>query len=154
VGSSPGQTKDYKVGICCFSAKHASLRSNSKDWLARNLENVSNWRYYLVLNNNNSLCLFGCWYICSHFNLTWHAGNATWVVFSQIFIMFVSYTGYLRPIVFSDWLEFQISSQKQHVWWNSNLVGQFLTLPYSKFLFCLSIMDDCKIYHITLECTW
>jgi hypothetical protein len=21
-----GQTKDYKIGICCFSAKHASLR--------------------------------------------------------------------------------------------------------------------------------
>jgi hypothetical protein len=24
-----GQTKDYKIGICCFSAKHAALRSNS-----------------------------------------------------------------------------------------------------------------------------
>jgi hypothetical protein len=21
-----GQTKDYKIGICCFSAKHAALR--------------------------------------------------------------------------------------------------------------------------------
>ena len=30
------QTKDYKIGICCFSAKHAALRSESKDWLARN----------------------------------------------------------------------------------------------------------------------
>ena len=29
------QTKDYKIGICCFSAKHAALRSKSKDWLAR-----------------------------------------------------------------------------------------------------------------------
>jgi hypothetical protein len=29
-----GQTKDYKIGICCFSAKHAALRSKSKDWLA------------------------------------------------------------------------------------------------------------------------
>ena len=26
-----GQTKDYKIGICCFSAKLASLRSKSKD---------------------------------------------------------------------------------------------------------------------------
>jgi hypothetical protein len=26
-----GQTKDYKIGICCFSAKHAALRRNSKD---------------------------------------------------------------------------------------------------------------------------
>ena len=31
-----GQTKDYKIGICCFFAKHAVLRRNSKDWLARN----------------------------------------------------------------------------------------------------------------------
>jgi hypothetical protein len=38
-----GQTKDYKIGICCFSAKHASLRSKSKDWLARNQNNVSEW---------------------------------------------------------------------------------------------------------------
>ena len=26
-----GQTKDYKIGMCCFSAKHAKLRSKSKD---------------------------------------------------------------------------------------------------------------------------
>jgi hypothetical protein len=38
-----GQTKDYKIGICCFSAKHASLRRKSKDWLARNQNNVSEW---------------------------------------------------------------------------------------------------------------
>jgi hypothetical protein len=38
-----GQTKDYKIGICCFSAKHAALRRKSKDWLARNLNNVSEW---------------------------------------------------------------------------------------------------------------
>ena len=31
--SQSGQTKDYKIGICCFSAKHAALRSKSKDWL-------------------------------------------------------------------------------------------------------------------------
>ena len=38
-----GQAKDYKIGICYFSAKHASLRSKSKDWLARNQNNVSEW---------------------------------------------------------------------------------------------------------------
>jgi hypothetical protein len=39
-----GQTKDYKIGICCFSAKHAALRRKSKDWLARNQNvNVSQW---------------------------------------------------------------------------------------------------------------
>ena len=36
-----GQIKDYKIGICCFSAKHAALRRKSKDWLARNQDNVS-----------------------------------------------------------------------------------------------------------------
>ena len=25
-----GQTKDYKIGICCFSAKHAILRRKSR----------------------------------------------------------------------------------------------------------------------------
>jgi hypothetical protein len=36
-----GQTKDYKIGICCFSAKHAALRRKSKDCLALNQANVS-----------------------------------------------------------------------------------------------------------------
>ena len=38
-----GQTKEYKIGTCCFSAKHAALRRKSKDWLARNQNNVSAW---------------------------------------------------------------------------------------------------------------
>ena len=38
-----GQTKDYEIGICCFSAKFAALWRKSKDWLARNQENVSEW---------------------------------------------------------------------------------------------------------------
>ena len=38
-----GQTKDYGIGICCFSAKHASLRSKSKEWLVRIQNNVSDW---------------------------------------------------------------------------------------------------------------
>jgi hypothetical protein len=29
------------VGVCCYSAKHAALRSKNKDWLARNQDNVS-----------------------------------------------------------------------------------------------------------------
>ena len=36
-----GQTKDYKIGICCFSTKHAALRRKSKDWLAQNQDDVS-----------------------------------------------------------------------------------------------------------------
>jgi hypothetical protein len=38
-----GQTKDYKIGICCFTAKHAALRRKIKDWLAGNQDNVSEW---------------------------------------------------------------------------------------------------------------
>ena len=36
-----GQTKDYKIDICYFSAKHVALRRKSKDWSARNQDNVS-----------------------------------------------------------------------------------------------------------------
>jgi hypothetical protein len=38
-----GQSKDYAIAICCLSAKHAALRRKSKDWLARNQDNVSEW---------------------------------------------------------------------------------------------------------------
>ena len=38
-----GQTKNYKIGICCFSDNHTALRSNKKDWLARNKDIVSEW---------------------------------------------------------------------------------------------------------------
>ena len=50
IGFEPrsGQTKDYKIGICCFSAKHAALRRKSKDWLAQNQNNVSEWGYMSI----------------------------------------------------------------------------------------------------------
>ena len=38
-----GQIKNYKIGICCFYAKHATLRRKNKDWLARTRNNVSEW---------------------------------------------------------------------------------------------------------------
>ena len=37
------QTKDYNIDICRFCAKHATIRSKSKDWLALNQYNVSEW---------------------------------------------------------------------------------------------------------------
>jgi hypothetical protein len=45
------QTKDYAIGICCFSAKRAALRRKRKDWLARDQNNVSEWNaiYKLVM---------------------------------------------------------------------------------------------------------
>ena len=38
-----GQTKDYKIGICCFSTKHAALKRKSTDWLIQNQNNVYEW---------------------------------------------------------------------------------------------------------------
>ena len=40
-----GKTKDYEIGIWYFSAKDTALRSKSKDWLARNQNNVWEWSY-------------------------------------------------------------------------------------------------------------
>ena len=37
------QTKDNEIGICCFSIMHSTLRRKSKDWLAQNQDNVSEW---------------------------------------------------------------------------------------------------------------
>jgi hypothetical protein len=37
------QTKEYNIGMCCFFAKNAALRRKSKDWFARNQNNVSEW---------------------------------------------------------------------------------------------------------------
>jgi hypothetical protein len=59
------QTKNFKIGICCFSAKHTALRRKSKDWLARNQNNVSQWSDMstrdccfneLALKKSNSAC--------------------------------------------------------------------------------------------------
>ena len=38
-----GQITDYKIDMCCFSAKHALLKRKNKDWFARNQDNVSEW---------------------------------------------------------------------------------------------------------------
>ena len=37
------QTKNYKISIVFFSAKHVASRRKSKDWLARNQYNVFEW---------------------------------------------------------------------------------------------------------------
>ena len=34
-----GQTKDYNIGMCCFSAKHEAIMRKYNDWLARNQDN-------------------------------------------------------------------------------------------------------------------
>jgi hypothetical protein len=35
--------QDYKIGMFCFSTKYKALRRKSKDWLAQNQDNVSEW---------------------------------------------------------------------------------------------------------------
>ena len=43
-GFEPDRIKPKTVKLeFCFSAKHATLRRKSKDWLARNQDNVSEW---------------------------------------------------------------------------------------------------------------
>jgi hypothetical protein len=38
--SRSGQTKDYQMVVVAYNVKHAELRRKSKDWLARNQDNV------------------------------------------------------------------------------------------------------------------
>jgi hypothetical protein len=38
-----GQTKDYKIYICSSFSRHTAFRSKSKDWLAQNQDDVSEW---------------------------------------------------------------------------------------------------------------
>ena len=49
------RTKDYKIGICCFSAKNATLRKKSKDWLARNQDNVFEWNDMSIRESQHHL---------------------------------------------------------------------------------------------------
>jgi hypothetical protein len=55
-----GQTIDNEIGMCCFSAKNASLRTKSKDWLTRNQNNVSECPS--VRGDDQS----GCWWSQEH----------------------------------------------------------------------------------------
>jgi len=37
------KSKNYKIGICCFSAMHMVLRRKSPEWLTQKQVNVSEW---------------------------------------------------------------------------------------------------------------
>ena len=41
--SRSDQTKDYQLVFVAYYGKHAKLRRKSKDWLAWNQDNVSEW---------------------------------------------------------------------------------------------------------------
>lgn len=48
-GIDPGSglTKEYKIGVCYFSAKHAALSSNNDDRMAQNRDSESSLLYLL-----------------------------------------------------------------------------------------------------------
>ena len=48
-----GLTKGDTIGICCFSAKHAVLRSKYNEWLALNQNNMFEWS-----NTSTTDCCF------------------------------------------------------------------------------------------------
>ena len=47
-----GQIEGYKIGICCFSAKHATCRRKSKNLLAQIQENMFEWSNIQYLSAN------------------------------------------------------------------------------------------------------
>jgi hypothetical protein len=57
-----GQTKDYKIGIGCFSAKHAELRGKSKDWHF--------WDLLLIFDNIIFFYFFFTMTVCIKIGLT------------------------------------------------------------------------------------
>ena len=43
VRAPDGSNQSYKIDMCCFFTKHKALRRKSKDWMAQNQNNVSEW---------------------------------------------------------------------------------------------------------------
>ena len=59
-------SKDYEIGICCFSTKHAALWRKSKEWLVQNRDNVSEW---------SDMSTFELFFQCTIKNKTKHVGQ-------------------------------------------------------------------------------
>jgi hypothetical protein len=64
-----GHTNVYQIDIYCFSAKHGVFERKKKDWLARNRDNVFEWRDMSIcrlLFSDMSICrlLFSDMSIC------------------------------------------------------------------------------------------
>ena len=75
-----GHTKDYTIGICCFFAMHAALRSKNKDWLARNQNNVSYRAKHAALMSKNKDWLARIRISnVVQFNLKWFLEKSHWV---------------------------------------------------------------------------
>ena len=65
------QTKDFKIDICCFSAKYAAaLRRKSKDWSTQNQNIVSEW---------SDMSAYGCCDLDGNL-LTWCSTTITYLL--------------------------------------------------------------------------
>jgi hypothetical protein len=62
--SQSDQTKNYQIDICCFSAKHAALRSKNKDWLIR----------IMCVNGATCLSVNSCFLRANYKNPICHVG--------------------------------------------------------------------------------
>jgi hypothetical protein len=66
--SRSDQMKDYKIGICCFSAKHAALMSKNKDWMTRNQDQsgalgvLVEYTADIIIIISSKCNLFSSWY--------------------------------------------------------------------------------------------
>ena len=56
-----GQTKDYTIGICCFSAKHAALTLSWFHSDSKCLESTSGWKNSLDCNVKRRTLLLNWW---------------------------------------------------------------------------------------------
>jgi hypothetical protein len=79
-----GQTKDYKIDICCFSDKHAVLRRKSKNWLARRW-----WWGPLCTRTNTISWIF---IVLAHWNSLWigmspHSDTLSWFRANQFLFL-------------------------------------------------------------------
>jgi hypothetical protein len=153
-----GQTKDYEIGICCFSAEHAALRNKSKDWLTRNLDNVSTHTLLLVHLDQRSMWTIGIRrllsVVCKLF--TFQASspkplgrlepNLAGMLLGRsstklLFFVPVGYSIWLPgPIIRCDWLKFQRSSSlKLMNRLNPNCKWMIIGMSFTNFLFFMPI---------------
>ena len=66
-----GQIKDYKIGISCFSGKHAALRRKNKDWFSRKQDKLHVYPQTVVsvsYNFKNSIKCVGLVHSTHHYH--------------------------------------------------------------------------------------
>ena len=113
----PGQTKNYKIVIFCFSAKHAALRTKSKDWLARNQGNVSKWSDMLTID--------GCFSeLALYKNTTKHVGLVQSRHHCHLieYNLFSSWHSWTRNVCITKYAHlYKLSNSKNYIYSNGDL---------------------------------